>query len=151
MLELKIPPLLVTLLFACVMTIVAFATPSLSVGGAFLWWAGAIVIVAGVAVCAAGVRAFRRARTTTDPTKPGKASSLVRGGIYRWTRNPMYLGFLLVLLGLALLLGSWIALLIALLFIPYMNRFQIAPEERALATLFGGDFDAFRRDVRRWI
>lgn len=151
MLELRIPPLLVTLLFACVMTGAAYATSSLSVEAAALRWLGGMTVLIGIAVCVGGVVAFRIARTTVDPTRPEKASALVRGGIYRWTRNPMYLGFFLVLVGLALLLGSWIALVLAVGFIPYMNRFQIEPEERALSGLFGAEFEAFRHDVRRWL
>lgn len=151
MLELRIPPLLLTALFAAVMVAVALATPSLSLSVPASMWLGAIVAVAGLAVCAGGVAAFRRASTTVDPTRPDKASSLVRDGIYRYTRNPMYLGFLLMLVGLAFFLGNWPALVVALAFAPYMNRFQIEPEERALARLFGAEFDRFRAEVRRWL
>ncbi len=151
MLELRIPPVLVTILFACVMTGAAYATSSLSLNGAAMPWLGGATILAGIGVCAGGVTAFRAARTTVDPTRPGKATTLVRDGVYRRTRNPMYLGFFLPLAGLALVLGSWIALVLAAGFVPYMNRFQIEPEERALSELFGSEFEAFRRDVRRWI
>jgi len=151
MLELRIPPLLLTFIIACVMAGVAYATSPLSVEAIALRWIGSVTVLAGVAVCLSGVMAFRAARTTVDPTKPGNATALVRGGIYGWTRNPMYLGFFLVLAGLALMLGSWIALVLAAGFIPYMNRFQIGPEERVLSGLFGAEFDAFRRDVRRWL
>lgn len=151
MLELRIPPLLLTALFAGAMVALRAATPSLSFDVPGLGWAGAALMAAGAAACVAGVAAFRRARTTVDPTRPDRASSLVRDGIYRFTRNPMYLGFLLVLLGLGLLLGSWPALFVAIAFVPWMNRFQIGPEERALAGLFGEEFERFRRDVRRWL
>lgn len=151
MLELRIPPLLLTALFAAVMMAMALAMPSLSRSLPVMNWLGAVVVAAGLAVCVSGVTAFRQARTTVDPTRPEKASSLVRGGIYRYTRNPMYLGFLLLLLGLAAFLGSWPALIVALLFVPYMNRFQIEPEERALARLFGGEFELYRGEVRRWL
>lgn len=127
------------------------ATPSLSFRTSGLVWAGVALIAAGAAVCLAGVVAFRRARTTVDPTRPEKASSLVRDGVYRFTRNPMYLGFFLLLGGLALLLGNGLALLMAAAFVPYMNHFQIEPEERALARLFGTEFDLYRREVRRWL
>ena len=151
MLALRIPPVLLTVLFACVMTAAAMATPALSLDAPVLWWAGGAIILAGVAVCVGGVLAFRLAGTTVDPTRPDKASALVRSGIYRFTRNPMYLGFLLLLVGLGVLLGHPAALIIALAFVPYMNRFQIEPEEEAQARLFGEEFERFRCEVRRWL
>lgn len=151
MLELKIPPVAVTLIFACLMAGIALATPSQTVDALLLDGLGVAILIAGALVCLAGVKAFRDASTTVDPTKPHNATSLVRGGVYRWTRNPMYLGFFMMLLGLGLILGNWCALIAGLLFVPYMNRFQIEPEERVLAGIFGPDFDVFRRDVRRWL
>jgi protein-S-isoprenylcysteine O-methyltransferase Ste14 len=75
----------------------------------------------------------------------------VARGIYNYTRNPMYLGMLLVLLALALYRASPWALAGPLLFIVWMNRFQIVPEERALAAKFGASFEAYRQRVRRWL
>ena len=98
-----------------------------------------------------GVIEFRRAKTTVDPTKPDSASSLVRTGIYRRTRNPMYLGFLLILTGCAAALANLTSFLILPAFVVYMNRFQIKPEERALASIFGDDFKAYYSEARRWI
>jgi protein-S-isoprenylcysteine O-methyltransferase Ste14 len=83
--------------------------------------------------------------------KPGSASVLVDGGIYRLTRNPMYLGFLVVLLGWAIFLSKLVALLPLPAFIFYMNRFQIQPEEKALAARFGQTFIAYKARVRRWL
>jgi protein-S-isoprenylcysteine O-methyltransferase Ste14 len=108
-------------------------------------------VIAGALISAAGVVQFRRARTTVNPMNPGASSSLVVAGIYRWTRNPMYLGFLLALIGVASWLASPPALLVLLPFVLYMNRFQIVPEERALAARFAGSFDEYRRCVRRWL
>jgi protein-S-isoprenylcysteine O-methyltransferase Ste14 len=83
--------------------------------------------------------------------KPDSASSLVVSGIYKYTRNPMYLGFLLVLLGWAAFLSNLAALALLPAFVAYMNRFQIRPEERVLASLFPNDYPAYRAKVRRWI
>ncbi|WP_422879670.1 methyltransferase family protein [Noviherbaspirillum cavernae] len=94
---------------------------------------------------------FRRASTTVNPVSPGAATSLVSAGIYAFTRNPMYLGFLLGLSGWAVYLSNAAAFLALPFFVLYLNRFQIAPEERALQTLFGGEFSAYRGRVRRWI
>jgi protein-S-isoprenylcysteine O-methyltransferase Ste14 len=117
------------------------------------WHAILCAVVAGIglAICFAGVLAFRQSRTTVDPRTPAAASSLVVGGIYRYTRNPMYLGFLLVLLALALYLGTLTAVLLLPVFVFYLNEFQIKPEERALRKRFGTDFDFYAASVRRWL
>jgi protein-S-isoprenylcysteine O-methyltransferase Ste14 len=72
-------------------------------------------------------------------------------GIYRFTRNPMYIGLLMTLLGWAAFLASLPALLFVIAFVLYMNRFQIQPEERALSSLFGADYAVYRARVRRWL
>ena len=105
----------------------------------------------GLGIGLAGVASFRRASTTVNPTKPGSVSRLVSSGVYRVTRNPMYLGLLLVLAGWAVFLSSAAALIVATTFVPTMNRFQIAPEERALAAIFGAEYAAYRNGVRRWL
>ncbi|MCY1553776.1 Phospholipid methyltransferase [compost metagenome] len=108
-------------------------------------------MLAGAFVALFGVASFRRAKTTVNPTTPGAASALVDSGIYRYSRNPMYLGLLLVLAGWGLWLAHALALLGLPAFVVYMNRFQIAPEERALTAVFGDAFAAYRQKVRRWI
>ncbi len=114
------------------------------------WLSGAVFLL-GVVVCLAGVLAFRIAQTTVDPMHPSAASSLVQGGIYRLTRNPMYLGFLLMLVGWALHVATLSALIVLPAFAMYMTVFQIQPEERALRARFGPTFDAYMARVRRWI
>jgi protein-S-isoprenylcysteine O-methyltransferase Ste14 len=83
--------------------------------------------------------------------KPASASVLVDGGIYRLTRNPMYLGFLVVLLGWAIFLSNIVAFLLLPAFVYYMNRFQIKPEEKALVARFGQTFTAYKTRVHRWL
>jgi protein-S-isoprenylcysteine O-methyltransferase Ste14 len=107
--------------------------------------------LSGALISILGVVAFRRARTTVNPMKPESSSSLVVAGIYRATRNPMYLGFLLMLLGWAAYLSNALSVLAIPAFVLYMTVFQIRPEERALDSLFGPDFAAYRAQVRRWI
>ena len=82
---------------------------------------------------------------------PEKASTLVVSGIYRFTHNPMYLGFALMLLALTSRLSTWPGLLVVALFVGYMNRFQIRPEEAALEARFGDAAREYRRSVRRWL
>ncbi len=150
-LELRVPPLLVWVVFAGAMLGVARLTPTLSfkVTGAFA--CALALAVLGAAVALAGVVAFRRARTTVNPLTPSAAGSVVSGGIYRFTRNPMYLGFLLALAGWAAHLSNAAAALLLPAFVAYMTRFQIKPEERALAAKFGLQFTQYMSRVRRWV
>lgn len=150
-LELKIPPLVV-LVFV----------------GGLMWWAARMVPAAefhvparravatgiaavGVGIAVAGVVSFRRAKTTVNPLNPETASALVASGIYRRTRNPMYLGAFVALLGWAVFLANAVAFILTPLFVVYMNRFQIGPEERALTALFGPQFSEYCGKVRRWL
>ncbi len=105
----------------------------------------------GFVAAVAGVISFKRARTTVDPFNPDKASELVTTGIYAYTRNPMYLGMFLVIMGWAIRMDGLLPILVTLLFIPYMTRFQIAPEEWAMMSLFDGAFEEYRSRVRRWM
>jgi protein-S-isoprenylcysteine O-methyltransferase Ste14 len=105
----------------------------------------------GLMVAISGVVTFRRARTTLNPTKPEASSSLVSWGIYRITRNPMYLGLLLELTAWAIFLSNWLAFLFLPVFVVYINRFQIVPEERALTSLFAREFVDYQSRVRRWL
>lgn len=150
-LELKVPPLLQVLLVAGGMWAIAREWPAAAVPGAIRHGLAALLGLAGIACSVAGKIAFGRAGTTVNPLAPERASALVTGGIYRYTRNPMYLGFLLVLLGWAAWLGNPWTLIGPVVFVLYMNRFQIGPEERALAALFGEEYPAYRAAVRRWI
>jgi len=150
-LELKVPPVALVLVTGTLMWLGARSVPHPSLaapGRSFL--AGGLAL-SGTLVSVLGVVSFRRARTTVNPMEPGSTSSLVVSGIYGVTRNPMYLGFLLLLLGWATWLSSALAFLPLPLFCAYMNAFQIGPEERALGQLFGERFAAYRGKVRRWI
>jgi len=150
-LELKVPPVLVVAVAALLMWAMAWATPELGVALPGRTPAAISAVLLGILVSAAGVVEFRRARTTVNPLTPNAASSLVAGGIYRLTRNPMYLGFALALLGWGVFLSNPLSLAMLFVFVGYMNRFQIAPEERALESLFGDAFKAYRSKVRRWL
>jgi protein-S-isoprenylcysteine O-methyltransferase Ste14 len=101
--------------------------------------------------CLAGVYSFRRAHTTVDPLHPEKASRLVTGGIYRVSRNPMYLGFAIFLLAWAVFLASPWMLLGVPAFMAFIGRLQIQPEERALESLFGEEYRDYKARVRRWL
>lgn len=109
------------------------------------------VAAVGVLLDAIALLHFFRRRTTVNPLKPASATALVTGGIYRFSRNPMYLGLATLLLAWAFYLGNLAALAGVALFVLYMNRFQIAPEERALEARFGAEYIAYRTRVRRWL
>jgi protein-S-isoprenylcysteine O-methyltransferase Ste14 len=130
---------------------ISLVTPPLYMPAAVRFAACAAFALVGLIFGVAGVVSFRRARTTINPTKPEAASSLVSSGIYRVTRNPMYVGLSFVLFAWAVLLSSAWALLALLAFVLYIGRFQIAPEERALSKLFGSEYMAYRAKVRRWL
>ena len=151
-LELKVPPPLVALIVGVLMWVIAKLGPLLAVPATVRITAALILVAVGVAVAAAGVVSFRRAKTTLNPTEPESATSLVSSGIYAVTRNPMYLGWLLLLVGWAAYLASPVALIIGPLgFWLYIDRFQIIPEERALAKIFGSSFATYAAKVRRWL
>jgi len=109
------------------------------------------VFALGVAAALAGVVEFRRARTTVNPLHPEKATAVVDSGIFRISRNPMYLGMLLALVAWALFLANPVTLAGPVLFVLFMNRFQIVPEERALTALFGDGYRVYLGRVRRWL
>ena len=150
-LELKIPPPLVALLIAAAMWGVSLATPAAPLPANIRLVATIAIALTGVATAIAGVAYVRRAKTTLSPFKPGTTSSLVTSGVYRITRNPMYVGLALVLLAWAVFLSSAWSLLGPLVFVLYMTRFQIMPEERALSGIFGAAYSEYQAKVRRWL
>lgn len=150
-LELKIPaPLVAALLALITWGGVRLFLPVDEAPYARLLAADALAVI-GLLFDLAGMEAFRRARTTINPLKPHTASALVDSGIYRLTRNPMYVGLVIVLAGLAVYLWTPWALPAPLVFAAYVQRFQIVPEERALTARFGPDYAAYRAKVRRWL
>lgn len=150
-LELRIPPVVLVLLSGAAMSGVARLFPQADFAvPARPWWIALFVVLA-LAITIAGVATFRRRETTVNPRTPDKATSLVSGGIYRFSRNPMYLGFLLLLAAWFFYVENWAAAILLPLFVLYMNRFQIRPEERALEARFGAEFERYAAAVRRWL
>ena len=147
----RLPPLATAPLVALLMWLVARGTPSWSIeftGRRAVAWA---LLAAAVAVGVAGLAAFRRARTTVNPLRPERASTLVTAGIYRHTRNPMYLALAIALLAWGLFLGHAVAPFGLAAFVAWMTHYQIKAEERALVSLFGEEFSRYCREVRRWL
>ena len=150
-LELKIPPAVVVVGMALLMWSAAKIAPQCWISLPARKALGLIAVVAGFSIGYLSVTAFRRAQTTINPLKPETSRALVASGIYSRSRNPIYLGLLFVLLGWALILSNLLAFALLPLFVLYMNRFQIVPEERALEKLFGAEFTGYKAKVRRWI
>ena len=150
-LELKIPPVVVWLDCAGIQFGVARLTPGLSFTLPGRTPIALALAALGLAVALAGVAAFRRKGTTVNPLDPNASSSVVTSGVYRFSRNPMYLGFLLVLAGWAAYLSNAGAAALLPAFVAYMNAFQVKPEERALLAKFGAEFMQYMSRVRRWL
>lgn len=150
-LDLKIPPPLVALMLVVLMWLLSRLLPPVAASRELRFVLAGLVALAGLSFSVAGGQAFRRARTTVNPLRPENASSLITTGVYRVTRNPMYVGLMLVLLAWAILLASPLSLAGPVAFIAYIDRFQIQPEERILIEKFGPAYEAYRARVRRWI
>jgi protein-S-isoprenylcysteine O-methyltransferase Ste14 len=150
-LELKIPPPVVGLCIGFLMWLMPPLAGTLDIPSGIRIAIALALLVVGQGIAIAGMVEFRRAKTTINPVKASSASSLVSGGIYRFTRNPMYLGMLLTLIGWTAYLSNPLALIFLPLFVLYINRFQIGPEERVLSSLFGAPYAAYMGKVRRWV
>ena len=150
-LELKIPPPAVAALMAVAMWEISALAPLIEAPAPVRVVAAVLIAVVGGSFSIAGIISFRLARTTINPMKPDTTTSLVRSGIYRITRNPMYVGLLFVLVAWAVFLSSAWALIGPLAFVLYINRFQIAPEERVLSAMFRNEYSAYLSTVRRWL
>ncbi|MGL4324794.1 MAG: methyltransferase family protein [Beijerinckiaceae bacterium] len=110
-----------------------------------------IIALTGLAIEAAALWRFVVARTTVHPMRPARSSALVTSGLYRFSRNPMYVGQALLLAAFTLWLGHWAGMVAVPAFVAYITRFQIMPEERVLAAKFPQEFAAYRAQVRRWL
>ncbi len=149
--KLVIPPPILTLISAAVMWGLAKTAPSLSFVFPGQTLIAGLFPAVGLTVMIVAVGAFFRADTTVNPHHPDKASKLVISGLYRVTRNPMYLGMALVLIGWVLWLGNLLAVLALIGFVWFITVFQIKPEEAVLKQKFGDEFEAYMGRVRRWI
>ncbi|WP_281540424.1 methyltransferase family protein [Maribacter aestuarii] len=148
--ELKLPPALVVFIFAFAMYLLSRFLPF----GYFDFFGRLLLakILTGTAIvilCVSLIQFFK-SKTTIDPTAPAKSKKLVTNGFYKFSRNPMYLAMLLLLLALGLKFGNAFNVLLAAGFVSFMNRFQIIPEERMLLEKFGREFKDYCTITRRW-
>jgi protein-S-isoprenylcysteine O-methyltransferase Ste14 len=150
-LELKIPPAAQFLAVAAAMWLVAKYVPSLDFAVPARKPLVVVFFCLGGIVAMPAISSFRNAGTTVDPRVPEKASRLVVSGIYRYSRNPMYLGLLLLLIAWAFYLSNLLGFACLPVFVLSMNRLQIRLEEKAMEKQFGAEYHAYRESVRRWI
>jgi protein-S-isoprenylcysteine O-methyltransferase Ste14 len=150
-LELKIPPVVLVLVTAGFMWTLAFAVPGLDFSLPASSLVALVFAATGGAFALLGVWEFRSADTTVDPRTPDQSASLVVSGVYRISRNPMYVGFLLVLIAWGVFLSNLTSLVLLPAFVIYMNRFQIVPEERYMREKFGEVYRQYEARVRRWV
>ncbi|VAW93857.1 Putative protein-S-isoprenylcysteine methyltransferase [hydrothermal vent metagenome] len=149
--KLKIPPPLVGLFLGFLMWSFAKQISFGSIEFELSGMLSLIIVFAGLAIDIAAVIPFLRAKTTINPMKPNRASKLVNTGIYKYSRNPMYLGTLVLLTALTLWLGNAINVVFLGAFVWYITIFQIKPEEDVLEKLFSDEYLRYKMEVRRWI
>ena len=145
----KIPPPVVTILFAIMIFYFSDNFPSVDLP--FKIYISIFFISLGFIVTFSSARNFKKKDTTVNPMKPNETTKLVTDGFFKITRNPMYLGMLLFLLGLSIYNGLIVGLIFLPLFVGYITYFQIIPEENAMLEIFGEEFKVYMKKVRRWI
>ncbi len=149
-LKLKVPPPVLTIIAALSMWLLSALMPTES-ELQFRIPVISILACVGLFFSASGILSFKKAETTVNPMTPNKASSLVIVGIYKITRNPMYVGLLFFLIAWSVFLWSLPSAFILIVFVIYITEFQIKPEEEALISLFGEAYVSYKKSVRRWL
>ena len=149
MLKNKIPPLIVTLVFAALIYFSSKWSPNIVFSSQNL--ISFFLVSVGLIVLLIAISTLIKLKTTINPLNPEAASSLVTTGIFRLSRNPMYLGLLLLIIGLWVKTGAVSGFILVPSFVAYLNYFQILPEERAMKALFSGKYKVYCQQVRRWL
>ena len=145
----KLPPPLVALIFGFLINYTKNIFPKIEIKNEIIF--GSFMIISGLIIILSAIILFKKYQTTISPLNPSNATKLITNGIYKFSRNPMYLGLLLVLLGISIIFNLTGGFFFILLFISYMNLFQIIPEENAMVDLFKDEFLEYKINVRRWI
>ena len=147
--ETKIPPPIVTLAFGLSIYFSREMFPAVKTEYSF--YLGVSLLLLGFFVLISAVRLFNKDKTTVNPLSPEQATKLVTDGIFKYSRNPMYLGMAFVLGSIAVFFNLIGGIFLIALFCVYITKFQIIPEERAMMNLFAQDFDEYKKVTRRWI
>ncbi|MGM0506051.1 MAG: methyltransferase family protein [Bacteroidota bacterium] len=150
-LKLRIPPVVIWLLHAAAMWGVGMLFPDATfLSGVTVWISWPLAGIGGI-LGVLGIYEFAKAKTTVNPHRPDRSARLVTTGIYRTTRNPMYVGLLFLLVAWGFELGHLSSFALLPLFVWTMNTLQIKPEETILREKFGDEFDAYAARTRRWV
>ena len=147
--ETKIPPPLVALVFGMSIYFSREMFPAIEIQHSL--YLGILLLLSGFFILVSAVRLFRKDETTVNPLSPEQATKLVSDGIFKYSRNPMYLGMAFVLGSVAVCFNLIGGIILIALFCVYITKFQIIPEERAMMNLFAQDFDEYKKVTRRWI
>ena len=147
----RVPPVVQTLFFGALSWLTAWNFPVADISYPILRYLAVGLFLFGAGILLQAVFTFARQHTTVNPLEPEKADKLVISGLYRFTRNPMYLGLAAILFALAFLLQNIAALVGPILFLITMTVLQIKPEEMALTSKFGQQYIEYRQQVRRWL
>lgn len=147
----KIPPPILTIIALACVFFLAVKTSYAKLYFPGQVWIGYFIASLGLSLLLYAGLLFKRAKTTVNPFRPDTTSDIVDTGIYRITRNPMYLAMALVIFGVVIRMGSWLGLLPLGVFVIYITLFQIKPEEAALDSKFGQSYADYKERVRRWI
>tara|TARA_B100000214_G_scaffold158034_1_gene113385 strand:- start:118 stop:564 length:447 start_codon:yes stop_codon:yes gene_type:complete len=145
----KIPPPILALVMIVLIYLSSFFIESTTFN--YQGSLSVLVLILGLACAIPSFKLFARYKTTISPLKPSNSTALVTEGMYRYSRNPMYLGLLLLTIASTIWFGTWFGIIINILFIFLINFLQIIPEEEALLEIFGEEYEEYKKNVRRWI
>ncbi|MBK5145318.1 isoprenylcysteine carboxylmethyltransferase family protein [Budviciaceae bacterium BWR-B9] len=150
-LELRFPPPIIFAVSLLLIGLINWWFPSFRTASTLMSVVSGICFLASGIIGLSSLAMFYRQKTTVNPVKVNSATTLVDSGLYAFSRNPMYLALALLLLSICLWLGNLLSLAGVVLFIGFITRFQIIPEERALAEIFGENYQRYCQRVRRWL
>ena len=145
----KIPPPIIALVMIAIIYLSSLIIEPITFGYQTL--ISILVVVIGLACAIPSFRLFAKHQTTISPFTPSETSALVTDGMYRYSRNPMYLGLVLLNIAATIFFGTWLGIITVATFIFLLNLLQIIPEEEALIDIFGEEYIGYKKKVRRWI
>lgn len=148
---LKIIPVVQLIIAMVIAYLLSLVFPQCNLTISYLPFIISLIIIIAATIAVVSIVHFKKANTTVHPARPQTTAALVQSGIYSFSRNPMYLAMVLVLFAFNLSLANWMAFLSLFIFITYLTKYQIMPEEEVLKNLFGESFEQYRKKVRRWL